>query len=105
MTDKIKYVKNIQVIKSKDGSEHLLIKAKGIAEINKLVNPVLRPGKNEKMEEEGIYELDFVLESTKFSNAAVEVEMDVELRIKNLPKGIIAIKVNASDNSDIEIIL
>lgn len=105
MTDKIKYVKDIQVIKSNDGSGLLLIKAKGIAEINKLINPVLVPGKNGKMKEEGIYELDFKLEPTEFTNVAVELEMEVELRIKNLPKGIKAIKINASDNSDIELII
>ena len=40
MTNKIKYVRDIQIIKGAENPELILIKAKGIAEITKLIDPV-----------------------------------------------------------------
>jgi hypothetical protein len=104
MTDVIRYVKDIQIIKSEKDPGQILIKAKGVAEINKVLAPVLVPGKNNNLSEEGIYELEFKFDSPETGGMAFEIEMDVELRIKNLPPGIKGIKITASENSDIELI-
>jgi hypothetical protein len=104
MTDKIKYVRDIQIIKSEDEPGIVLIKAIGLAEIRKLVAPVLIPGKNNNISEEGIYELDFRLDSAESVFINVDLEVDVELRIKNLPQCVKAVKINASENCDIELI-
>ena len=58
MTNKIKYVRDIQIIKSAENPELILIKAKGIAEITKLIAPVLVPGENKNLCEDGVYELE-----------------------------------------------
>ena len=81
-----------------------MIKAKGIAEIRKLISPVLVPGKNINLCEDGIYELDFKLDAEESAFIDLELEVEVELRIKNLPEGIKAVKIIASENSDIELI-
>jgi hypothetical protein len=104
MTDVIRYVKDIQIIKSEKEPGQILIKAKGIAEISKVLAPMLVPGKNNNLSEEGIYELEFKFDSPETGGMSYEIEMDVELRIKNLPPGIKGIKINASENSDIELI-
>lgn len=104
MTDKIKYVTDIQIIKSAKEPGFVMIKAKGIAAIDRLIAPVLRPGKNQNLSEDGIYELEFVLDSRNERDHEVEILVDVELRIKNLPENIKGLKIIASENSDIELI-
>ena len=104
MTDKIKYVRDIQIIKSKNDPGLILIKAKGIAEISKLVVPVLKPGEDTGMSEDGIYELEFKFDSPGNGGLLVEVVLETELRIQNLPHNIKAIKIKAAENADIELI-
>lgn len=104
MTDKIRYVKDIQLIKSDKEPGLIQIKAKGIAYISELVVPVLVPGKNETISDDGIYELEFRFDSPGTEGMIMEIEIKTELRIKNLPDNIKAIKIKASDNADIELI-
>lgn len=104
MKDKIKYVKDIHITRSKNDPGLILIKAKGVADMSGLIVPVLVPGNNENVSEDGIYELEFKLDSPGAGGIVVEVEMQTELRIRNLPPGIKAIKISASDNADIELI-
>lgn len=104
MKDKIKYVKDIQITRSDKEPGLILIKATGVANLGGLIVPVLVPGNNENVENDGIYELDFKFESPGKGDFLVEVEIKTELRIHNLPKGVKAIKIKASDNADIEII-
>ena len=104
MKDKIKYVKDIQIVKSDKEPGLIQIKAKGIAYISELVVPVLVPGKNETIADDGIYELEFKFDSPGTEGMIVEIEIKTELRIKNLPDNIKAIKIKASDNADIELI-
>lgn len=104
MTDKIKYVTDIRIIKSETEPGFLMIKAKGIAAIDRIIAPVLRPGKNENLSEDGIYELEFILDSRNERDYNVDIIVDVELRIKNLPENIKGLKIIASDNADIELL-
>ena len=104
MTDKIRYVKDIQILKSDKEPGLIQIKAKGIAYISDLLVPVLVPGKNETISDDGIYELEFKFDSPGTEGMIVEIEIETELRIKNLPDNIKAIKIKASDNADIELI-
>ncbi len=104
MTDKIRYVRDIQIIKSNRDPGIILIKAKGIAEITKLIAPVLVPGENKNLCEDGIYELELKFDPTENKGLSVDLEVEVELRIKNLPASIKAVKIIASENSDIELI-
>lgn len=104
MTDKIRYVRDIQIIKSDGDPGLILIKVKGIAEISKLITPVLVPGENKNVSEDGIYELELKFNPAEDEGLSIDLEVEVELRIKNLPAGIKAIKIIAADNSDIELI-
>ena len=104
MTDKIKYVTDIQIIKSAKEPGFVMVKAKGIAAIDKLIAPVLRPGKNQNFSDDGIYELEFLLDSRNERDLDVEILVDVELRIKNLPDNVKGLKIIASENSDIELL-
>jgi len=104
MTDQIKYVKDIQIIKSEKDPELLLVRAIGIAELRELVVPVLQAGEDNCVSEDGIYELDFKFDSPGNDGLIVEVVLETELRIQNLPHNIKAIKIKASENADIELI-
>lgn len=104
MSDKIRYVQDIQIVKNDDEPDLIAIKAKGIAEIRKLVAPVLVPWEYQEIPEDGIYELDFRLDTTEEEYTDVKLEVDVVFRIKNLPDWVKGVKINASENSDIELI-
>jgi len=104
MNDKIRYVRDIQIVKDDAEPDLMAIKARGIAEIRKLIAPVLVPREYRVVPEDGIYELDFRLDTTDEEFTNVELEVDVVFRIKNLPGWVKGVKINASENSDIELI-
>ena len=100
----VRYVKDIQIVKEDSEPDLLAVKARGIAEIKRLISPVLVPRKYESEPEDGIYELDFLLDDTDKEFTNVELEVDVVFRFKNLPEWVKGVKINASENSDIELI-
>lgn len=104
MNDKIRYVRDLQIVKDDAEPDLMAIKARGIAEIRRLIAPVLVPKDYTSIPEDGIYELDFRLDTTDKQFTDVELEVDVVFRIKNLPDWVKGVKVNASENSDIELI-
>lgn len=104
MSDKIRYVRDIQIVKNDAEPDLMAIKAKGVAEIRKLIAPVLVPWEYPEIPDDGIYELDFRLDTTDKEYTDVELEVDVVFRIKNLPAWVKGVKINASENSDIELI-
>lgn len=104
MNYKIRYVKDIQIVKEDTEPDLMAIKAKGVAEIKRLISPALIPREYEEEPADGIYELDFRLGETDAEFTDVELEVDVVFRIKNLPDWVKGVKINASENSDIELI-
>jgi hypothetical protein len=104
MKSRIKYVKRIQLIKSTSEPDLLAIKATGIAEISMQDTPVLVPKIYEEIPPDGIYELEFKMQEGREDLTNVEIEVEVIVRIKNLPAWVKGVKINASDNSDIELV-
>nr|NQU89641.1 hypothetical protein [Bacteroidota bacterium] len=102
--DNIRFVKDIRIVKDDNEPDLMAIKAKGIAELKKLIAPVLVPRNYEVIPEDGIYELDFVMDNSTEEMANVELEVEVVFRVKSLPGWVKGIKINASENSDIELI-
>ena len=104
MKNEITYVKDIRIIKEAEEPDLMAIKARGIAAIKKLIAPVLIPKKYDAEPEDGIYELDFTLDDAHVDFVDVELEVEVVFRIKNLPEWVKGVKVNAAENSDIELL-
>ena len=100
----VRYVNNIRIIRKEKETELMAIKANGIAVINSLVSPVLVPREYSDVPRDGIFELDFKLEQGQQSVPNVELEVDVVFKIKDLPPWVKGVKINASENSDIELI-
>ncbi len=102
---KVKYIKGMQIIQTKDDPRVMAVRATGIAELKHLISPGLVSASDpKKPSSDGIYEMDFVLGDSGSIPMEVEMEVDVVFRFKNLPKWVKGIKVNARDNSDIELI-
>ena len=104
MEHKIRFVKDIRIVKEDNEPDLLAIKAKGVAELKKLIAPVLVPREYDKPPEDGIYELDFILDNTGEDYTNVELEVDVVFRVKAMPDWVKGVKINAAENSDIELI-
>lgn len=104
MNRQIRYVKDIRIYRESDEPDLMAIKAKGIASLKKLVAPALVPRNYPEEPVDGIYELDFKLDEMHEDYVDVELEVDVVFRIKNLPAWVKGIRINAAENSDIELI-
>lgn len=104
MDNEIKFVKDFRILKIATEPDLMAIKARGIASIKKLVAPVLIPRKYDVKPSDGIYELDFTLDDTHQDFIDVDLEVEVVFRIKNLPDWVKGIRINASGNSDIELL-
>jgi len=102
--NEITYVKEIRIIREASEPDLMAIKAKGIATIKKLLAPVLIPKVSDTEPGDGILELDFTLDETHQDFIDVELEVDVVFRIKKLPAWVKGVKVNAAENSDIELL-
>lgn len=102
--NKIRFVKDIRIVKEDAEPDLMAIRAKGVAELKKLIAPVLVPREYKDIPEDGIYELDFVLGDTGEEYTNVELEVDVVFRVKEMPDWVKGVKINASENSDIELI-
>jgi hypothetical protein len=104
MKDKVRFVKDIRIVKEDTEPDLMAIRARGIAELKKLIAPVLIAREYDTIPEDGIYELDFVLDAAGEEMTNVELEVDVVFRVKSLPKWVKGVKINAAENSDIELI-
>lgn len=104
--ERVKYIKGLQIIREDEFPQVMAVKATGIAELKHLLTPVLVSASDpDNPSSDGIYEMDFILGDSGNQPTEVEMEVDVVFRFKNLPKWVKGIKVNARDNSDIELIL
>jgi hypothetical protein len=104
MKNQITFVKDVRIVKESEKPDLMAIKARGIASLTKLVAPVLVPREYMKSPEDGIYELDFGLNETHEDFINVELEVEVVFRVKNLPEWVRGVKINAAENSDIELL-
>ena len=104
MNDTIRFVKDIRIVKDDNEPDLMAIKAKGIAELKKLIAPVLVPKKYDKIPKDGIYELDFILDDSNEEIENIELEVEVVFRLKSMPDWVKGVKINAAENSDIELI-
>jgi len=101
----IKFVKNVEIIRQVTNPDLFTIKATGVAELQRMLAPVLVSSSNyTTAPRDGVYELDFVMGATPDETTEVEMEVDVVFKFKKIPKWVKAIKVNATENSDIEIL-
>lgn len=104
MNDMVRYVRDIQILRDKEEPGFMAIQAKGIAEIRKLIAPVLVPKNYTTIPDDGIYELDFRLDQSDKEFTNVELDVNVVFRITNLPGWVKGVKIIAAENSDIELI-
>jgi hypothetical protein len=104
MKNEITFVKEIRIVKDSATKDLMAIKARGIASINKLIAPVLVPKDYPEEPADGIFELDFTLDETHEEFINVELEVEVVFRVKNLPEWVKGVKINAAENSDIELL-
>jgi len=104
MKNEITYVKDVRITKEVAEPDLMAIKARGIASLTKLVAPVLVPRKYDVIPDDGIYELDFTLNDSHDDYINVELEVEVVFRVKNLPDWVKGVKINAAENSDIELL-
>jgi len=102
--NKVRFVKDIRIVKEDKEPDLMAIKAKGVAQLKRLIAPVLVAREYDTIQEDGIYELDFILDETGEEMANVELEVDVVFRVKAMPDWVKGVKINASENSDIELL-
>ncbi|MCD4734630.1 MAG: hypothetical protein K8R53_01180 [Bacteroidales bacterium] len=104
MKDTIRFVKDIRILKEDKEPDLITIRARGIAELKKLIAPVLIAREYDTIPKDGLYELNFVLDNTGEEITKVDLAVDVVFRINSLPKWVKGIKIYASENSDIELL-
>ena len=102
--NKVRFVKDIRIVKEDKEPDLMAIKAKGVAQLKRLIAPVLVAREYDTIPDDGIYELDFILDETGEEMANVELEVDVVFRVKAMPDWVKGVKINASENSDIELL-
>lgn len=104
MRGSIKYVNRICVIRNGEETDLLSVKAKGTTEITLHAVPALIPKHYDAIPEDGLYELDFRLDESNDDITSVTMEVEVMVKLKDLPAWVKGIKVNAEDNSDVELL-
>ena len=104
MKSRVKYIRRIKIIRDDSETGLIGIQAEGIADLLTSLQPVLVPRKKDKDPDDGIYELDFTMEEGTQEHKDVEIEVNVILRLKNIPDWVKGFRINAEENSDIELI-
>jgi hypothetical protein len=104
MKSKIKYINRIQVIRDTSEPGLLAIRVAGIADLKSVLQPVLVPKDYKTEPDDGIFELDFKVEEGETGIEDVDLEVEVVIRLRNIPDWVKGIRINAEDNSDIELI-
>ena len=104
MSANLKLVNRIQITLPENEPGLMAIKASGTAKISQLYKPVLVPRNHEEAPEDGILELDFRLVPSGEGFEDVEMEVDLILDKNELPSWVKGLRVNASENSDIELL-
>jgi hypothetical protein len=101
---KVKYISDIEILKRDSEPNLMAIKARGIAELKKLMVPFLVPRPNSQVPADGIYEMDFIVDDRETGFTDVEMEVDIVFRLKNLPAWVKGVRIYGAENSDIELL-
>ena len=104
MKGDVKYITNIRIIREESEPEIMAVRAGGIARFSALPCPVLLPRKYDDEPDDGIMELDFVFVGESKKELEVEMEVDILMKMEKLPSWVKGLRINASENSDIELI-
>ncbi len=104
MNANVKFIRNVTISRPENEPDLMAVKANGLAEINCDMSPVLIPKKYTEVPNDGIMELDFILVPGDKGQTNVEMEVDIVFRVKDLPPWVKGLKINASENSNIELI-
>lgn len=104
MHNKVKYVRDIRLAKERGIDGNLAVQARGTAELKMKISPVLIPKDYDSIPSDGIFELDFSLDESNEKYTNVDLDVEVIFYFRNLPNWVKGIKINASDNSDIELL-
>jgi hypothetical protein len=104
MMKKVKYISDIEILKRDSEPNLMAIKARGIAELKKLMVPFLVPRPNSQVPADGIYEMDFIVDDRETGFTDVEMEVDIVFRLKNLPAWVKGVRIYGAENSDIELL-
>jgi hypothetical protein len=104
MKNKVRYVRGIRVVRNGAGRNEMAVKANGVAQLHLRMTPVLVPKEYQAPPADGIYELDFTLDETVGDITQLEIEVEVIFHVKNMPEWVKGVRINASENSDIELL-
>lgn len=104
MKSRVKYIKRIQIIRDSSEPGLLAIRAEGVADLQMALNAVLVPRHYDTVPEDGIYEMDFKMDDSAVEYTDVEMQVQVIIRMKNIPSWVTGIRINADENADIELI-
>lgn len=104
MKNRIKFIRRIQVIRSGDEPGLIAIRANGLADLTLPLNAYLAPCSTESIPDDGIMEMDFRLAEDGGYVSDIELDVEVVVRIKDLPDWVRGFRINAEENSDIELI-
>jgi len=104
MNASVKLIRNVTISRPDNDADLMAVKANGLAEINCDISPVLIPKKYSEVPQDGIMELDFILAPGDSNMTDVEMEVSLVLKVKDLPSWVKGLKINASENSNIELL-
>jgi hypothetical protein len=104
MSASLKLVNGLQIILPENEPGLMAIKANGIAMISRLYKPVLVPRKHDEAPEDGILEFDIHFVPAENTFTDVEMEVDLVLNKDELPSWVKGLRINAAENSEIELI-
>lgn len=104
MNNKIRYVKEVRIVKDSEERDLVAVKVKGLINIKKLIAPVLVPLEYREEPADGLFELDCIMNEVHDDFIDVELDVEVIFRINDVPKWVKGFKINAAENSDIELL-
>ena len=103
MKGRIKYIRSISILKDETEPGLLSVLVEGVADLFTQLQPILVPKNPDTVSEDGIYELDLRLDEGNKTLSDVELKVDMVIPLDNIPEWVKAIRVNAEENSDIEL--
>jgi hypothetical protein len=102
---KVNYLKKLRLFRNENDPDLVKLRVTGVTRFTRLLAPFVYPaGQHENAPDDGVYELNLMMKESENDTVDVELELDVVFDLKSLPKWVRAIRVNAAENSEIELI-